>query len=191
MILLSSIPASPILRLNLPCSRRSISSSISRARNSAGGRERYAAAIFRVKPAATTAQVVVAVQVASLFLLNPGGEVASHLSMDQIGIYQPKNDPYSVVLNARITNDGNLHISRDQIWGMIHVMDEDGYLIDSFEVNTHTMLPDNSYTHKEVWAAPGYLSSGTYQFHLTLLVFEPLGTEPQRYFLTIPVDLQF
>lgn len=152
---------------------------------------RYAAAIFRVKPASGGGQVTVATQVASLFLISPGGDVASHLDFKDINIYQKKSDPHSIVLSAKITNDGNVHISSDQIWGMINVADKDGYIVGNFEVGTHTMLPGNSYTHKETWTAPNYLQSGTYQFHLTVLIFGPVGTDPQKYMLTVPVKLEF
>ena len=74
---------------------------------------------------------------------------------------------------------------------MINVADEDGYIIDSFKVNTHTMLPGNSYTHREEWNAPDYLVSGTYQFRLTVLIFGKVGTEPQEYKLVVPVKLEF
>ena len=152
---------------------------------------RYVAAIFRVVPPSTGAKVVVATQVASVFLLSPGGDAAPHLAFEQIGIYQKKNDPQTVVLSAKIANDGNLHITSDQIWGMINVADEDGYIIDSFKVNTHTMLPGNTYTHTEEWTASDYLVSGTYQFRLTVLIFGKVGTEPQEYKLIVPVKLEF
>jgi len=151
---------------------------------------RYVAAIFRVKPSGG-GQVTVATQVASLFLLSPGGDVASHLTFESINIYQKKSDPHSVVLSAKITNDGNVHISSDRIWGMINVADQDGYIVSNFKVGTHTMLPGNSYTHEENWTAPDYLASGTYQFHLTILIFGPAGTDPQKYMLTLPVKLEF
>ncbi len=152
---------------------------------------RYVAGIFRVQPPSNGGQVTVAAQVASLFLLSPGGDAAPHLAFEQISIYQKKNDPQTVVLSAKIANDGNLHIVSDQIWGMINVADEDGYIIDSFKVNTHTMLPGNSYTHREEWNAPDYLVSGTYQFRLTVLIFGKVGTEPQEYKLVVPVKLEF
>lgn len=152
---------------------------------------RYVAALFRVVPPSNGAQVVVATQVASIFLLSPGGDAAPHLAIDSINISQKKSDPHAVVLSAKITNDGNVHISSQQIWGMINVADEDGYIIGSFQVGTHTMLPGNSYTHTEHWQAPNYLASGTYQFRLTLLIFGPAGTPPQEYKVTMPVKLEF
>ena len=150
---------------------------------------RYAAAIFRVKPPNNGAQVVVAQQVASLFLLSPGMDAKSHLTFSQVSIYQKNDDPHKVVWTAKISNDGDIHISGEQGWGMIQITDEDGYIVGSVPILSHTMLPGNSYTHKEVWTAPDYLESGTYQFNLTVLIFGAVGTEPQRYFISIPIDL--
>jgi len=152
---------------------------------------RYVAVVFKVKPPESGAQVVVSAQLASLFLLNPGKEAESHLRFDSIDIHQSPTNPRKIILKALVTNNGNLHISHDQIWGIMHVMDQDGYIIDTFPVYTHTMLPGTSYTHEETWTAPDSLPSGTYQFHLAVFVFGPIGTEPQRYFLNLPVPLRF
>ncbi len=152
---------------------------------------RYVAAVFRVIPPTSGAQVVVSAQLASLFLLNPGGGVAPHLRFDSIDIHQSPTNPRKIILKALVTNNGEVHISHDQVWGIIHVTDQDGYIVGSFPVYTHTMLPGTSYTHVETWTAPNSLPSGTYQFNLTVIIFGPLGGEPQRYFLTLPVTLHF
>ena len=153
---------------------------------------RYVAAIFKVKPVVTGAtQVIISTQVASLFLVSPGPEAAPHLKFENIRIHQSQTDPRTVILEALITNDGNLHVSSDQIIGWIYVTDADGYLVDKFQADTHTMLPANKYIHREMWKAPRDLPSGTYQFHLDLWIFSPLGKEPQRYYLTLPLELKF
>jgi len=38
---------------------------------------------------------------------------------------------------------------------------------------------------------PEKFSSSTYRFNLDILIFSPVGTEPQRYFITIPLELEF
>jgi len=152
---------------------------------------RYVVAVFRVKPPATEAQVVISAQVASLFMLNPGGKVAPHLAFDHVQVYQAEDDPREVVLEAQMTNDGNLHCTKDQIWGVIHVADQDGYFVDEFPVRTRYTLPGTSHLYRETWRAPETLPSGTYQFRWTILVFGPAGTESQRYFITMPVELNF
>ena len=153
---------------------------------------RYVAAVFKVKPPAQgEVQVIVSTQLISLFLVSPGPGAEPHLTFDNVRIYQSPTDPREVILEALVANDGNLHISYDQIIGWIYITDSDGYLVDNFRVKTHTMLPGNKYLHREKWEAPSELPSGTYQFHLDLWIFRPLGEEPQRYHLTVPVELNF
>ncbi len=152
---------------------------------------RYVAIMFKVKPASSEAQVVVTTQLASLFLVSPGGEAAPHLQMGDLRVYQFKANPRKVILEAVVTNDGNLHISTDQIRGYIYITDADGYIVDEFPASTHTMLPGNSYMHQEVWYAPEDLPSGTYQFHFALVLFGPVGTRPQYLFMSQEAELNF
>lgn len=153
---------------------------------------RYVAAVFKVRPTASEeAQVVVATQVASLFLVSPGGEAAPHLQMGDLRVYQFKANPRKVILEAVVTNNGNLHISGDQIRGYIYITDADGYIVDEFPASTHTLLPGNSYMHQEAWYAPEDLPSGTYQFHFALVLFGPAGTKPEYLFLSQEVELNF
>jgi hypothetical protein len=153
---------------------------------------RYVAAVFKVKPPTPSeAQVVVSTRLAALFMLNPGGNVAPHLTITHTRVYQSENDPRKIILEALIKNDGNLHCTGDQIWGVIHVADQDGYFVDEFPINTHYTLPGTSHLYKETWTAPENLPSGTYQFRWTILVFGPGGTESQRYFFTLPIELNF
>ena len=153
---------------------------------------RYVAAVFQAFPKEVgEAQVIVTTRVASIFLVSPGTGAAPHFTFNNVRIYQSDEDPRKIILEAEVTNDGNLHVSRDQIIGWIYVTDVDGYLIDSFQVETHTMLPGNKYVHREVWTAPQDLLPGTYQFHLDLLVFAPVGQKTQQYHLSLPVELSF
>jgi hypothetical protein len=152
---------------------------------------RYVAAVFKVKPIASEAQVVVATQLASLFLINPGGEAMPHLQMGDLRVYQFKANPRKVILEAVVTNTGNLHISSDQIRGYVYITDADGYIVDEFPASTHTLLPGNSYLHQEVWYAPENLPSGTYQFHFALVLFGPAGTSPEYLFMSQEVELNF
>lgn len=153
---------------------------------------RYVAAVFQAVPKTVgEAQVVVATRVATIFLISPGRDAAPHFTIRNIRIYQAEDNPRQVILEADVLNDGNLHVSRDQIIGWIYITDADGYLIDWFQVETHTMLPDNEYLHREVWTAPDDLPPGTYQFHLDLWVFGPFGQKTQQYFITFPIELKF
>jgi len=153
---------------------------------------RYVAAVVQALPKVEgQAQVVVATRLATLFLISPGLGAAPHFAIKNIRIYQSSANPREVILEADVQNDGNLHVSRDQIIGWIYITDADGYLIDVFQVDTHTMLPDNEYLHREVWTAPSDLPPGTYQFHLDLWVFGPLGQKSQQYFISLPVELKF
>jgi len=153
---------------------------------------RYVAAVFKVKPPASSeAQVVVSTRLAALFMLNPGGNVAPHLTITHTHVYQSENDPRKIILEALIKNDGNLHCTGDQIWGVIHVADQDGYFVDEFPVRTRYTLPGTSHLYRETWRAPETLPSGTYQFRWTILVFGPAGTESQRYVITTPIELKF
>jgi len=153
---------------------------------------RYVAVVVQAVPKVVgEGQVVVATRVATLFLISPGPGAAPHFAIKNIRIYQSENNPREVILEADIQNDGNLHVSRDQIIGWIYITDADGYLIDVFQAETHTMLPDNEYLHREVWTAPSDLLPGTYQFHLDLWVFGPLGQKSQQYFISLPVELKF
>lgn len=153
---------------------------------------RYVAAVFTAVPVeAPMVQVLTAPRVATLFLVSPGLDVAPQLKFQDISIRQDSANPRKVVLEATVVNDGNVHISADQIIGWIVVTDSDGYIIDHFKVWTHTMLPDNTYRHVEEWMAPDTLPSGTYLFHLILTIFTPLGTPPQHYNLTLPAELRF
>jgi len=131
--------------------------------------------------------------VASLFLINPGGDVAPHLKFENLKIYQSPTHPRTVVLEAQITNDGNLHLNSDQIAGRIFVTDGDGYFIQELNFSAHhtILLPGNVRTRHVTWEVPEDLPSGVYQFHLDILVFGPTGTEPQRYLFSAPVELNF
>ena len=152
---------------------------------------RYVAVVFKIKPAVSEAQVVTAAQVASLFLLSPGGDVRPHFAIRDIEVEQDPADPRKVIIRSVIANDGNLHINAGQVCAMIHVLDEDGYIIDKIPLRTHTMLPGTEYTHVEYWLAPDDLPSGTYQFHLSAIIFAPVGEEAQHYFYQVPVELEF
>ncbi len=153
---------------------------------------RYVAAVFRAepKPAAGT-QVVVAAQVASLFFLNPGGKAAPHLTLARPKVYPEPTDPRTIVFEVTVINDGNLHISSDQIRGYVFITDADGYVIDQFRAKTHTLLPHNAYVHREIWHAPKDLPSGTYVFHLGLVLFSPDPEHPQYLFISTPIHLEF
>jgi hypothetical protein len=152
---------------------------------------RYAAAVFQVVPPASQAQVKVSTQLASLFLLNPGGEVSSHLRFENIRVWQDKANPRLIHCNRLITNDGNVHVAEDQMFGFVHITDEDGYIVGIMHWDSHTMLPDNAYTNEKTWLAPDFLTSGVYQFHLTTVIYGPVGTEPQRNTGSFDVDLNF
>lgn len=154
---------------------------------------RYLAAVFRAEPVEVEAgaQVVVTAQVASLFLIDPGGEAAPHLKAADIKAYPSVDDPHKIVLEALVTNDGNLHISSDQIRGYVYITDEDGYVVDEFAAHTHTVLPGNAYIHREVWQAPQDLPSGKYYLHLGLVLFAPDPEHPQHLFITAPITLKF
>lgn len=152
---------------------------------------RYVAVVFKIRPGTSEAQVVTAAQVASLFLLNPGGDVAPHFAMRSAEITQDPADPRRVIFRALIANDGNLHINAGQVCAMIHVLDKDGYIIDRIPLRTHTMLPGTEYTHVEYWLVPEDLPGGTYQFHLSVILFAPVGEKPQHFFYLIPIELTF
>jgi hypothetical protein len=153
---------------------------------------RYVAAVFRAEPeAGGNAQVVVATQVAALFFLDPGGKAAPHLTLTQPKIYPKVTDPHSVVLEVSVLNDGDLHISSDQIRGFVFVTDEDGYVIDQFQAQTHTILPHNAYIHREVWHAPDNLPNGIYTMHLGMVLFAPDPAHPQYLFISAPIHLEF
>ena len=155
---------------------------------------RYVAAVFWVKPEAESeAQVMVSARVASLFLINPGGDVAPHLKFENLKIYQSPIHPRTVVLEAQITNDGKVHLNSDQVAGRVFVTDEDGYFLDEFNFCAHhiILLPGNVRVWQTTWEVPEDLPSGVYQFHLDILVFGPAGTEPQRYLFSAPVELNF
>ncbi|MGY4706411.1 hypothetical protein ACVNPS_01480 [Candidatus Bipolaricaulota sp. J31] len=152
---------------------------------------RYVAVVFKIRPAVSEAQVVTAAQVASLFLLSPGGDVAPHFALKSAEVLQDPADPRRVILKAVIANDGNLHINAGQVCAMIHVLDDDGYIIDRIPVRTHTMLPGTAYTHVEYWLVPEDLPSGTYQFHLSVALFAPVGRQPQHFFYILPLELTF
>ena len=152
---------------------------------------RYVAAIFRVQPPTTGAQVVVATQSASLFLITPGGDgVAPHFTFDDLKVWQDKDNPRLIHSSGLITNDGNLHVNSEQMYGFMHITDEDGYILGQMMWDTHTTLPDNAYTEEQTWLAPDTLPSGTYYLHMTTLIYLPNGEE-QRYQATIAVELSF
>lgn len=152
---------------------------------------RYASVVFRKKLASSKGQVRVATQVASLFLLNPGGEVSSHLTIDKTQIHQSEENPRTVILEATVTNNGNIHASQDQIASLVNVLDEDGYIVDQFHLDSHTMLPGNTSVFREQWKIPNNLPSGSYQFYLTIMSFGSLGTEPQPFSIMQTVKLKF
>lgn len=153
---------------------------------------RYVAAVFRAEPTERgEGQVLVAAQVASLFLLSPGKAVEPHLEIGTPQIYQAVDDPRKVVLEVPVSNVGNIHISSDQIRGYVYITDEFGYVMDEFVAHTHTILPDNSYIHREVWHAPEDLPEGTYVLHLALILFAPDPTKPQYIFISQPIKLTF
>lgn len=147
--------------------------------NPYGGR--YVAAIFRVKPPSNGAQVVIAPQVASLFLLNPGDDnAAPHLTFKDLKAWQDEADPHLIHCSGSITNEGNLHVNADQMYGFMQITDDDGYIVGQMMWEPHTMLPGNAYTEEQTWRAPDTLPTGTYHFHLTALAYQPNGEE-QRY----------
>lgn len=152
---------------------------------------RYAGVVFRKIVSASEAQVRVAAQVASLFLLNPGGEVSSHLTIDRTRISQSKQNPRTVILEATVTNDGNIHASQDQMASLVNVLDEDGYIVDQFHLDSQTMLPGNTSIFREQWKVPENLPNGSYQFYLTIISFGALGTEPQPFSIMQTVKLKF
>ncbi len=153
---------------------------------------RYVAAVFRVEPPSNTgAQVVVTAQVASLFLLSPGGDVSPHFKFEDFRVWQDKANPRTVHCDALITNDGNVHADAEQMYGFIQITDQDGYVVGQMNWHPHTMLPDNAYRNEETWQAPATLTSGTYYFYMTVLIYQPDGKDPQRYFAGFPVKLNF
>lgn len=153
---------------------------------------RYVAAVFRVKPpAASGAEVVVTAQVASLFLLNPGGDVAPHFMFRDFRVWQDVGNPRLIHCDGMITNDGNVHADAEQLYGLMQITDQDGYIVGQMTWHAHTMLPDNTYRHEETWTAPDWLPSGTYYFYMTAIVYRPDGGEPQHYFAAFKKDLQF
>lgn len=152
---------------------------------------RYAGVVFRKKLSSSKGQVRVATQVASLFLLNPGGELSSHLTIDRTRIYQSKQNPRAVILEATVTNNGNIHASQDQIASLVNVLDEDGYIVDQFHLDSQTTLPGNTSVFREQWKVPKDLPSGSYQFYLTIMSFGSLGTEPQPFSIMQTVKLKF
>jgi len=89
-----------------------------------------------------------------------------HLRFENVRIYQSKVNPRGVILEALVTSDGNFHISCGRVIGWVYVTDADGYLIDKYQVESHTMLPASKYIHRETWEAPADSPSGAYQFHL-------------------------
>jgi len=152
---------------------------------------RYVAAIFRVQPPSTGAQVVVATQVASLFLLTPGGDTAApHFTFQDLKAWQDEENPRLIHSSGLITNDGNLHVNAEQMYGFMHITDEDGYILGQMMWDTHTLLPDNGYTEEQTWLAPDTLPSGTYYLHMTILIYQPNG-RVQRYEGTLSLDLHF
>ena len=151
---------------------------------------RYAAAIFRVKPEATTAQVVVAAQVASLFLLSPAGAAAPHFSFADLKAWHDEQNPRLIHCSGLITNDGNLHVNAGQMHGFMHITDEDGFILGQMMWKTHTTLPDNKYIEERTWLAPDTLPSGTYYFHMTTMIYLPDGGM-QRYEGSMPVEFHF
>lgn len=154
---------------------------------------RYVAAVFQVVPPDSDSQVLVATQVASLFLINPGGDVAPHFSLEILEIHQDGTDPRKIYIRVQGENLGNIHLSRDQVFGIVHVVDEDGYIIDQFEAFAHTMLPgeENTHVHHEIWVAPDTLPSGTYFFHVLVIDFSPSDGEAMHYNFLRLVDLKF
>ncbi len=151
---------------------------------------RYAAAIFRVKPADTTAQVVVAAQVASLFLLSPAGEAAPHFRFAPFKPQHDEQNPRLIHCSGLITNDGNLHVNAEQMYGFMHITDEDGFILGQMLWKPHTTLPNNAYIGKRTWLAPDTLPSGTYYLHMTAMIYLPDGAV-QRYEVSMPVELRF
>ncbi len=153
---------------------------------------RYVAAVFRVKPpSATGAQVVVAAQVASLFLINPGGDASPHFTFRDFRVWQDTSNPRLIHCDVMITNDGNVHADAEQLYGLMQIVDQNGYIVGQMTWHVHTMLPDNTYRHEETWTAPDGLESGTYYFYMTSIVYRPDGSDPQRYFAAFKKDLQF
>lgn len=155
---------------------------------------RYVAAVFWIKPETEAeAQVVVSARVASLFLINPGGGAAPRLKLEDLKIYQSPTQPRTVILEAQITNIGNLHFNSEKVVGRVFVTDEDGYFVEEFDFCAHhiIMLPGNVRYRQTTWQVPEELRSGLYQFHLDILLFGPAGTEPQRYLFSATVELNF
>jgi hypothetical protein len=151
---------------------------------------RYVAAVFRAKPPeAAGAQVIVAAEVASLFLLNPGVEVLPRVEVSHLRVVPSPTAPGEWVIEALMANSGNIHISYQQLVGHIYITDLDGYLVGEVEMHLHTMLPGTSHFHREVWRPAGELSPGTYRVYLDILALTPLGTEPQRCFHFVEVEL--
>ena len=140
---------------------------------------RYAAALFRVIPAPTGTQVKVSSQVASLFLLNPGGGTAPDFSFELLGIRQSVYNPRQIIIEGFGENRGNLHMAADQVFGIVHVVDQDGYIVGEFRAFAHTMLPgkENSHIHEVTWTAPDTLPNGKYLFHITIINFTGFRTE--------------
>ena len=89
-----------------------------------------------------------------------------------------------------ITNDGNLHVNAEQMYGFMHITDQDGFILGQMMWKTHTTLPDNAYIEERTGLAPDTLPSGTYYFHMTTMIYLPDGTV-QRYEGSMPVELQF
>ncbi len=153
---------------------------------------RYAAAVFRVKPpAAAGAQVVVTTQVASLFLLNPGGDVSPHFTFKDFRVWQDKGNPRLIHCDRLITNDGNIHADAEQMYGFMQIVDQDGYIVGQMAWHPHTMLPDNAYRDEATWEAPETLRSGVYYFYMTVIIYRPDGREPQRYTASFEEELRF
>jgi len=153
---------------------------------------RYVAAVFRVKPpAAAGTQVVVTAQVASLFLLDPGGDVAPHFTFKDFRVWQDAGNPRLIHCDKLVTNDGNIHADAEQMYGFMQIVDQDGYIVGQMSWKPHTMLPGNAYRDEETWEAPEALKSGTYYFYMTVIIYRPDGKEPQRYTAAVKKELNF
>lgn len=154
---------------------------------------RYVAAVFRVRPPAEEGEVVVAMQLASLFLLSPGVNTAPSLHVENARVRQDDENPRLIRWTGLISNDGNVHIDDEQMEGFLQITDQDGIIVGQVSFNPRTLLPMNVRRLTVEWLAPDTLLSGTYQLKMTIFIhgYGPVENEPLKYTFISLVELDF
>lgn len=148
---------------------------------------RYAAALFEATPVeeeeAKTggSSIKVATRVVSMILMRPSEEIVVGAQMNEFDVQSEitnvnarliSNDA-KLLVTTSFANNGNIHIRPEEFVGTITVTAPNGNVVKTLDIDPHIVLPDTTYSLKQVWPLLEDLTAGTYTIDVDISVTDP------------------